>query len=81
MTKDKLERLNEVLDMRKKIKLLDLSETMPGIQKFKKILYEFVNEGESVTDRIKLHEINAELKFILTTKKGVESTLMLRHLN
>ena len=30
MTKDKLERLNEVLDMRKKIKLLDLSETMPG---------------------------------------------------
>ena len=81
MTKNKLERLNEVLDMRKKIKLLDLSETMPGIQKFKKILSEFVSEGESVTDRIKLPEINAELKFILTTKKGVESTLMLRHLN
>lgn len=81
MKKNKLDRLKEVLDMRKKIKLLDLSETMPGIQKFNKILSEFVTEGESLTDRIKLPEINAEIRFILTTKKGIDSTLMLRHLN
>ena len=77
--KSLIERSEEVIKIKSKLKLFGLSEEHIGISEFYKILDEFKNDGFSNSGKIKLVGLKRVIVFILTPNPRTESSIMLKY--
>ena len=78
--KTKEERLGEVLEIRRKIKTLQLSPEIEEINELFDILNNFVNNGEYKLGCIKGDIIQKNIIYHLKVKRNRTSEVILRHL-
>lgn len=72
------ERLNEIINIYKKLDELGINEKVCiNIKKFKDIVNNFVKNGESQSGKIVLIEIQRKLHYKLSIQDHVESTVSL----
>lgn len=71
-------RLNEIMNIYKKLDELGISEDVcSNIKKFKQIANNFVKNGESQSGKIILIEVQRTLHYILSIQNHIESTVRL----
>lgn len=77
--KSKEERVLQVLDIRKKLNNLGLSNQIDGINEFNNICKDYVNLGYSWSGKIKLHGTKRILCGRLPMKKNIDCFIELKY--
>ena len=78
--KDQNTRVQEAINLYKQLYDLGISEAVcPGVKDFKAILNDFVKNGQSLSGKIKLPEINRQIVYILTMQPHIISSVSLKH--
>lgn len=78
--KSQNQRLDEIIEIYKKLNELGLNIDICGINEFKKIANEFVKNNISSSGKIKIPEIERELIYILSTQSHIISSVSLKHI-
>jgi hypothetical protein len=68
------ERLKEMLNIYEQLRDLGLDEQVcPSLTKFKKDANDFIKEGVSISGKVKMHEIDRDLVYVLSTQDHITS--------
>lgn len=77
--KTKLDRINEIIKIKKKINQLGLSEEHSGIKEFYIYCREYVDNGNSKSGKIKLKGLKRELNFKLSISEHINCNVILKY--
>ena len=77
--KDKLIRLNEIMNIRKKLKELEIHD-LEDFKELYKQMQDFIKTGNSFTTKIKIKSIDKKLEVILTNNNNIVSYIKLINL-
>lgn len=77
--KTKDERLGEVIKLLKKIYDLGIEETDKNLLEFKKILTEWMEDGQYRKGRVKLYGYEREILYELYSRKGMDIEICLKY--
>jgi len=77
--KDLPERLREMKEIYKKMEELGIHKRFECMKPFYEHVQEYIKDGNSVSGKIKILEIQRILYYNLTSSSGRESSVLLRH--
>ena len=77
--KTKGKRIEEVLEMRKKLSSLGITGTAKGFHALLHVMRQFVDTGENDSGKIRLKGTNRVAHYIFTSTKRKESSLLLKY--
>ena len=77
--KTKGKRIEEVLEMRKKLSALGITGIIKGFGDLTNIMRKFVDTGENYSGKIRLKGTNRIAYYIFTSTDGKESSLQLKY--
>lgn len=73
------ERLNESMDLLRKIQELGIAATDPGYRELSKIMNEWIKGGEAWKGEVDFHRWNRRAQVVLPTKPGTNAKCVLKH--
>lgn len=79
MNKDKAERIKEVIKVITKLHELGLNDNYEGVQEFKKILKQFVDDGYHTKGKINVRGTKRQIQYNFPERAGNEIFVKLKY--